>query len=194
MTPVSEKQEARMRAYFIQAAKEILRGEGLRGISVRNIAEQAGYSYATLYNYFKDLRDLIFECVRDFQEECESQIEHEIHDASEGAEKLRQTILTYCKYFVQYPGIFELFFLERMSDIRQKQSTQDLITGFLPRLMRPHWKSCVAQKLITEQEAENLSEKVNWQISGLLLFYLNRNNPADYNQFLVSVGKALPLE
>ena len=31
-------QEQRMRDYFIQATKEILRGEGLKSLSVRNIA------------------------------------------------------------------------------------------------------------------------------------------------------------
>ena len=48
-------QEQRIKGYVIQAAKEILKGEGLKSISVRNIADQAGYSYATLYNYFKDI-------------------------------------------------------------------------------------------------------------------------------------------
>jgi AcrR family transcriptional regulator len=65
-----EIQEQRMRGYFIQATKNILKGEGLKSISVRNIADQAGYSYATLYNYFKDVNELIFLCVNDFQEEC----------------------------------------------------------------------------------------------------------------------------
>lgn len=31
-----------MRKYFIDATKEILRGEGLRAVSARNIAAQAG--------------------------------------------------------------------------------------------------------------------------------------------------------
>ena len=61
-----ELQEKRMKGYFIQATKDILKGEGLKGISVRNIADQAGYSYATLYNYFKDINDLVFVCVNDF--------------------------------------------------------------------------------------------------------------------------------
>ena len=47
-------QEERIRGYFIQATKEILKGEGLSALSVRNIADRAGYSYATLYNYFKE--------------------------------------------------------------------------------------------------------------------------------------------
>ncbi len=61
-----EVQELRMKNYFIQATKEILKGEGLQAVSVRNVADKAGYSYATLYNYFKDITELIFVCVNDF--------------------------------------------------------------------------------------------------------------------------------
>ncbi|MBN2263533.1 MAG: TetR/AcrR family transcriptional regulator, partial [Prolixibacteraceae bacterium] len=60
-------QEERMKGYFVQAAKDILKSEGIKAISVRNIADRAGYSYTTLYNYFKDVNDLVFECVNDFQ-------------------------------------------------------------------------------------------------------------------------------
>ena len=55
--------EQRMKGYFIQAAMEILRGEGIKDLSVRNVAEKAGYSYATLYNYFKDLNELLSLCI-----------------------------------------------------------------------------------------------------------------------------------
>ena len=37
-----EIQEQRIKGYFIEAAKEMLKGEGLKSISVRNIAERAG--------------------------------------------------------------------------------------------------------------------------------------------------------
>jgi AcrR family transcriptional regulator len=101
-----EIQEQRMRGYFIQATKEILRGEGLRNVSVRNIAERAGYSYATLYNYFKDIKDLIFECVKDFQAECEDHVRRETKNSARGKEKIEAIVKAYVKYFVQYPGIF----------------------------------------------------------------------------------------
>lgn len=62
-------QEERIKTYFLDAAKNLLRAEGLKGVSVRNVAYRAGYSYATLYNYFKDINDLLFRCVEDFCQE-----------------------------------------------------------------------------------------------------------------------------
>ena len=112
-----EVQSQRIRGYFIQATKDILRGEGLRGISVRNISDQAGYSYATLYNYFSDIKELIFICVKDFQEECKELVQQETMQMEQGIPRIKQTINGFIKYFIQYPGIFELFYLEGLSDL-----------------------------------------------------------------------------
>ena len=48
-------QEMRMKNYFIQATKEILKSEGIKHVSVRSVADRAGYSYTTMYNYFKEI-------------------------------------------------------------------------------------------------------------------------------------------
>ena len=56
-------QEERIKGYFLDAAKHLLRTKGLQGVSVRSVASLAGYSYATLYNYFKDIKELLFRCV-----------------------------------------------------------------------------------------------------------------------------------
>jgi len=87
MVERKEIQEQRMKGYFIQATKDILKGEGLRAISVRNIADRAGYSYATLYNYFSDVKDLIFECVKDFQDEAREFIAAETKNSEPGLDK-----------------------------------------------------------------------------------------------------------
>ena len=56
-----ELQEQRMKGYFLQATKDMLKSEGLKSVNVRAIADRAGYSYATLYNYFKDINDLKYD-------------------------------------------------------------------------------------------------------------------------------------
>lgn len=184
-------QEQRMREYFIQAAKEILKGEGLRAISVRNIARKAGYSYATLYNYFRDVKELIFECVQDFQDECEALIRKEIENAPEGSERIQAIANAYTKYFIQYPGIFELFFLERMHDVGGKQPTIELITTFLDRLCEPDWRICVRRGQCTAERAELLKNELRYAVHGLLLFYLHRKSPGSYAQFKAITDKQL---
>ena len=175
-------QEERVRGYFIQAAKELLKGEGLRSISVRNIADRAGYSYATLYNYFADVKDLIFLCVREFQEECREFVGTESDKSARGKEKIKAMTKAYMKYFIQYPGTFELFFLERFQSIANKQHTADLICNFLDRLCSDEWEYCINRKIVTAGDAEIIKKALQYESAGLLLFYLNRRHPASYTE------------
>jgi AcrR family transcriptional regulator len=179
-----EIQTLRMKGYFIQATKEILKGEGLRGISVRNIAEQAGYSYATLYNYFNDVKDLIFVCVKDFQNECAEFIRMETEDEQKGIEKIKSITKAYTKFFIQYPGIFELFFIEGLSDMSNRKSDIKLIYTFLERQSIEEWRYCVENKVLSKDDTEVLKDQINYVIIGLLLYYLNRRYPDTYKKFM----------
>lgn len=182
-------QEQRMKGYFIDAAKELLKGEGLRAINVRDVAERAGYSYATMYNYFKDRNDLIFECVRDFQTECASMVERETKKVAPGKERIKATVLAYVGYFTEYPGIFELFFVEKMGNIGNKQATAELIYTFLDRLCEPHWEYCVAENLYDQREVEIKKRQLRFSVMGMLLFYQNRLQPDNYKDFIAQLNE-----
>jgi AcrR family transcriptional regulator len=173
-------QEQRMKGYFIQATKEILKAEGLKSISVRNIADRAGYSYATLYNYFKDIKDLIFLCVKDFQSEIETSISEKTTGFVPGKERLKVISMSYLNYFLEYPGIFELFYLERMSDISSNTEATQLIVNFVERLCEEDW-----QEIEKDNNVRNMKNReLNYLLTGLLVFYLNRREPMSYQEFM----------
>lgn len=173
-----------MKGYFIDAAKELLKGEGLRAVNVRSVADKAGYSYATMYNYFRDLNDLIFECVRDFQVECESEVKSQVDKIEGGREKVRATVLAYVRYFTEYPGIFELFFLEKMGNIGNRQQTSELIYTFLDRLCESYWEECITQNLCSRESAEKRKRQLRFCVMGIMLFYQNRLQPESYDDFI----------
>ena len=184
-----EIQERRMRGYFIDATKELLKGEGLSAVSARSVADKAGYSYATLYNYFRDLNDLIFECVRDFQDECELAVKSKIKKSEQGQDRIKATVLAYVQYFTEYSGVFELFFLERMGRIGNKQSISELIYTFLDRLCEPHWEYCITQNIYDSVSAEKKKQQLRHCVMGMLLFYQNRFQPDNYNEFIGLLNK-----
>jgi AcrR family transcriptional regulator len=184
----SEIQIERMKGYFVQATKEILKGEGVRGISVRNIAEQAGYSYATLYNYFKDVNELIFICVEDFLEECSEFIQNEITDVPIGIERIKSITKAYAKYFVQYPGIFELFFIEHIADMSTRKSNTNLIYSFLEKECKDDWIYCSENNILGKNEMSVIKDQINYLITGLLVYYLNRRYPDTYKKFTEQIN------
>jgi len=179
-----EIQEQRMRGYFIQATKVILKSEGMQNVSVRNIAQQAGYSYATLYNYFKDIKDLIFLCVKDFQDECIEYVTAKTNSNQHGFEKIEAIASAYINYFLQYPGIFELFFIEKATEIVNKQPTVELICSFFDTLCATEWEYCMEVLHTNTDDIETAKNQLRYIIVGLLLFYLNRRYPADYTDFI----------
>lgn len=179
-------QEQRIRGYFIDATKEILKSEGLKSVSVRNIAERAGYSFATLYNYFKDAKDLVFLCVQDFQEECREHVAGKTTKTARGCKKIKAILMAYLEYFVQYPGIFELFFIEKLSDLNRQPGTAGMITAFPDKLCEAEWKYCLEKKLMTTAAATQKKAALLYGTTGLLLLYINRQTPGGYTAFLKS--------
>lgn len=182
-------QEQRIKGYFIQATKDILKGEGLKSISVRNIADQAGYSYATLYNYFSDVNELVFECVKDFQQECETIIQQEVINEAQGIDRIKAISRAYVKYFVQYPGIFELFFLEKPA--KGQEETLQLINTFFDRLCLADWQYCISKTMVPLRSVEVVKQQLNYMLTGMLLFYLNRRHPIDYAAMLQNLDVQL---
>nr|WP_315201412.1 TetR/AcrR family transcriptional regulator [uncultured Flavobacterium sp.] len=178
-----EIQEQRMKDYFIQATKEILKGEGLKALSVRSIAEKAGYSFATLYNYFKDVKELIFVCVKDFQLECEEYVSHKTEKVEKGEEKIKAIVTSYAEYLVQYPSVFEIFFIEKLPPSKENAIISELISTFLDKLCAKEFEYCINNNIYTTEEAEIISKELSSVTLGILILYINRNYPSTYIDF-----------
>jgi AcrR family transcriptional regulator len=178
-----EVQEQRMRGYFIQATKDMLKGEGLKSISVRSIADRAGYSYTTMYSYFKDVSDLIFLCVNDFYEECRQHVKDQTKKREKGIKSLKFAIKAYADFFIQYPGIFELFFIEKIENFKDKKAIVDQINFSLDRICEEEWNYCVAKGIIRAENVELIKSQIRHMVLGLLLLYLNRRMPPSYTEF-----------
>lgn len=179
-----EIQEQRMRGYFIDATREMLKGEGLKSVNVRAVAERAGYSYATLYNYFKDIKELIFICVKDFQEEAQAFVMEREVQTGDSRDQILAKSMAMLEYFVQYPGIFELFYLEKMNSITGKHPTAELIFDFPVQLTLEDWKIAIEQKYYSKEEADRKLKNLQFLLPGLLLMYLNRMHPGTYREFI----------
>ena len=88
------------------------------------------------------------------------------------------------KYFVQYPGIFDLFFLEKISDISSRQPTIELIDTFLDRLCADEWRYCVKKNMVNVKDLKIKKDELKYCSTGILLFYLNRISPDTYRKFM----------
>lgn len=179
-----ELQEERMRGYFVEAAKNLIKGEGIKSVSVRAVADHAGYSFATMYNYFRDLNELIFLCVQDFQEECRLDVEQQVKKVKGSChEKVKTRVMAYIRFFTEYPGIFELFYTARAYDLGNREGTLISIEQSLEQVCRPEWEKCIQAGTLTPEQVADLGTALRYTVAGLLVMYLNRRRPASYEDF-----------
>jgi AcrR family transcriptional regulator len=177
-------QEERMKGYFLTAAKELIRGEGPGIVSTRNVAERAGYSYATLYNYFKDIRDLIFSCVEDFMAEGKEFVTQEVRGTVSGEKALIAISKSYSRFFIQYPGIFDLFYQEKINQISTAKSNLRAVDTFFDSLVEEEWKVIKNQKECTPKAVVRAQEFHKLALHGLIMFYLNSRTNENYGEVI----------
>lgn len=160
----SQIKEQRTINYFIEATKTTIMSEGIVALNVRNIATRAGYSPATLYAYFKNLNNLILQSCISFGDDFVNYLK----ENCSGSTNKKDVYKYYIRYFIQYPSLFNLFFLETMPLLRNDKT---IISNILEKI----------------REISNMDAEENYQyfttINGFLMLYLNRNIPENYQEF-----------
>ena len=109
------KQERIMR-YFVEAADNVIREEGLQGVTIRKIADLAGYTSATLYNYFDDIFHLIFLATIAHLEPYYRKLPRHIKWCSNSIERFLGTTECFCDFAFSDAEVYELLFFKHSSD------------------------------------------------------------------------------
>lgn len=177
-------QEQRMKSYFIEAARKMIRSEGVRSISIRSVADYAGYSYATIYNYFRNIKELIFCTANEFVTELDEFIESRNITEEKGRERIKSLTSAYISYFVQYQGIFDLFFIEKMPEISSNQKLSEIVYHYLDNLLMEDWEILAKENKLTGKEVAKITLLHHSFVHSLLLFYMNRRIPSNYKEFM----------
>jgi len=111
-----EIQRKRMMSYFIDAADKIIDEEGINGITIRKVADYAGYNSATLYNYFENLDHLIlFAAMRNIKDYALALPEY-IKNAKNALDKFLLIWECFCNYSYKKPEIYNAIFFAKLED------------------------------------------------------------------------------
>lgn len=121
----------RMMTYFMDAAEELSRKDGFDRLTLRTIADAAGYNSATMYNYFHNLEELLaFTVLRVLSAFWQ--------EVSRETEVLEDPLLRYCQVWIiqgrhayRNPELFHYLF--QLNDRRQ-------VYGFLDDYYRHYPK------------------------------------------------------
>lgn len=97
--------------YFIEAAQNIMENEGIENITLRKVADMAGYNSSTLYKYFKNLDHLIsFASIKYFKD-YNLNISRCIENVNDEYKKYIIMWKLFCKYsFDNAQAFYQVFF------------------------------------------------------------------------------------
>lgn len=190
-------QMSRMWKYFIDATVEIINENGIDQVTIRKVADRAGYNSATIYNYFGEVSHLIFfasmKLLKDYTEEVTVILE-------KGQTYLEKYMLAwecFCNHSFKQPSIFHAVFIMDLGDHPEKMIERyyemypsDLIN--IPEELKPilfersmtkRGKSLLQlaakEGLIDESQVDSLNEMTNLLWQGMMTNILN--NRLDYS-------------
>lgn len=195
-----EIQRKRIMTYFIDAAKEIIKEEGVKGLSARKVGEKAGYSYATIYNYFKDINTLLTYCMLDYLEDCYCYITNNVDKDQDPKQQMIDYALAYFKYFADNPDVFQLVFLEDLGQAREHktdnkaQNAEIRPENELPSintLFRKLLTECAEKGLVPHGNIELLFELIGSSVHGKLMFYIKRRDIHEIDLVMESVRREI---
>lgn len=110
-----ELQKKRTLIYFIEAAQKIMNEEGISNITIRKVAEKAGYNSATLYNYFDDLEQLILYASLKYLRLYAEDLVKSLPGCKNERERFLQLWRSFCLISFLHPEPFERIFFCKYS-------------------------------------------------------------------------------
>ncbi|MDF2840665.1 MAG: uncharacterized protein K0Q99_1437 [Clostridia bacterium] len=159
-------QKQRNKMYFLEAAKELIVKEGVENVSVRKVADKAGYSYATIYNYFEDLNELLVDVrsllIGDIAVYMHQKINEPLYDL-DGIKKL---LRTYIAYYFENPNVFKFFYFHQLR--KTNKCTDDIQEPNFEEIWKATFKGFVLDGTIAEQDIEVLSKILIYSMHGMI--------------------------
>lgn len=184
-------QRARMYRYFLDAAAEIIEEEGIEKITIRKVAERAGYTSSTTYNYFKDLSHLKFFAAMRYTRYYIEDLPAYKRRGKNTLEKWLYMWECFCIHSFEYPKIYSVIYIDDLSfspqkfndyyyDIYEKELIQlpddikDIVikSDFAIRSVL-YIKQAVEEGFLEEASIDYLADVTQMIWKGMLITYLN---------------------
>lgn len=206
-----EMQRKRMMSYFIDATDELIGEVGISGITLRKVADNAGYNSATIYNYFENLDHLIFYAAMRNIKDYAQALNTYLLDARNSMDKFLKVWECFCDYAFDNPEIYNAIFFPNLEKHTEYYLTEyydfypaDLVSMdenisamLLKRDIRKRGEvnvlECVKEGYIRPEDGEKLNDMSLLIFQGILIRSLNnmityedaRNTTMDYIKSIV---------
>lgn len=163
------------RARALEAALLVLRSEGIGGVTMRSVAEEAGMSAPALYWHYADkealLRDLRREVVAAYRDQAHAD------SANQSAiQKLKAALEAYRSFAVSEPHYHDLLFLPVASEPGARH-TDGMLHFLIERV-----GDCMRHRELHDGDPASVALTIAAHVHGLVVLYRRRRFESE-NQF-----------
>lgn len=173
VSPIDKSmRKERTKKEFIAASKEIIESQGIDQLSVRKVGDLSGYSYATIYNYFKDLNTLLTHVSLDYLNDSYTYTMQGGEDIKNPLKRLIHYTKRYMTYMMDHPSIFKLIFI---SDLDQPYAVmqEDLVPKVAIKLHET-LQECNTRKFLLSFDV--IFQLIASSIHSKILFYITKRS------------------
>lgn len=208
---IKEKRIKRIMSQFIDVTDELINDIGISNITMRKIADKAGYNSATIYKYFENLDHLIFFASFRNTKEYTLNLSTYLKDSKNAMDTFLLVWECFCDHSYMKPEIYKAIFLvdlnkdsehyiadyyslfpEEIGDYDDTISNM-LWTGNLFKRGMQTVNACVKDGYIQSEDAEKLNDITMFIFEGILQRLLKnkisyddaRNTTMDYIKTVV---------
>lgn len=150
-----------MRQEILDAARDLFVNEGYENVSMRRIAEKIEYSPTTIYLYFQDKSELLFNiCEETFARLSESLVE--ITKGDDPIECLKRGLYAYVDFGLQYPNHYRVTFINHPAHgVEKERYMHEGSMGMNAyNQLRLGVERCVEAKLFREADIDLISQSM----------------------------------
>lgn len=183
-------QRNRVKKYFLDASIKIIKEEGLENLTTKKIGDKAGYSYATIYNYFENFNELICISMMRMADECADYIVKNLK-----GENLFETCINFTDLMIEYnalnPNIYYPFLSTTVdfSYFDNGETTHFMHPAYY--ILMDKISSSEEFRNVEKEEIVNLMDIMTAIFHSALHFYIVLKNPKNIDELKGIVHKQL---
>jgi AcrR family transcriptional regulator len=185
-------QRRRVERYLIDAAKTIIRREGADAVTVRRVADLAGYSYTTMYNYFADLNTLLWYVVADLMDEMVSVVTAQEEKSAGGPRGLKDTYRAYMGYYLENPSVYRFAFYKQIGE-PPPDVARKLTVPLLAQRQAAVLARLAEEGYLEPEKIAMVGEMITLTVHGLLLFYFSERTQITHEEMFGKMEQAIDL-
>lgn len=165
----------RIQDAFAETAKDIIEKSGVQAVSVRKVAEQSGYSLRTIYNYFKNLDELLWH-TRDMM--LSDIAEYFMHKNGEitNDDDLKNIFRLFMDYFIERPNVFFFFYCHPLDKQVARSHKRIMDAPEVQGKFAQTFEYMVAKCGISMETVGKISYTIIYALYGMLTLYLSGND------------------